>query len=196
MSRKWLALVGLVIGMSIAGMGTAQAAIITENLGWQGPNGYSMNGTFSYSDALSGPITGAQLSSLVINGFLSGSPIGSWDLANGFAGFTFNFNFNATTLLFAQGGNSGGSNGQDWNDTLGGSTCPNPGFGFSSGSAGQGFCVDGSFVSASLSDGVFNLTASPAGVPEPATGALVGLVALGLFFRRVRSPFTSPERAE
>lgn len=183
MSKKSLALVGLIVGMS-----TAQAAIITQDLGWQGPNGYSMSGTFSYSDALSGPITGAQLSSLVIDGFLNGSPIGSWDLANGFAGFTFNFNFNATTLLFAQSGNSGGSNGQDWNDTLGGNTCPNPGFGFTSGSAGQGLCVNGSFVSASLSDEVFNLTASPAsGVPEPATGALVGLAALGLFFHRVRS---------
>ena len=93
-------------------------------------------------------ITGAQLSSLVIDGFLSGSPIGSWDLANGFAGFNFNFNFNATTLLFAQSGNSGGSNGQDWNDTLGGNTCPNPGFGFTSGSAGQGLCVNGRLSSA------------------------------------------------
>ena len=49
MSKKSLALVGLIVGMS-----TAQAAIITQDLGWQGPNGYSMSGTFSYSDALSG----------------------------------------------------------------------------------------------------------------------------------------------
>lgn len=183
MAKKWLALVGLVIGM-----GTAQAGIITMNLGWQGPNGYTMDGTFSYSDALSGPITGSQLSSFVIHGFLNGSSIGSWDLASGFAGFNFNFNFNATTLLFAQGGTSGGSTGQEWDVTSGGNTCPSPGLGFSSGVGGQLLCLNGGPVNDSFSSQVFNLTASPvSGVPEPATGVLVGLAALGLFFRKVRS---------
>ncbi len=183
MAKKWLALVGL-----IAAVGTAQAGIITMNVDWQGPNGYTMDGTFSYSDALSGPITGGQLSSLVINGFHNGSPIGSWDLANGFSGFNFNFNFNATSLLFAQGGLSSGPDGQNWDVTTGGNTCPAPGLGFSSGSAGQALCANGSFVNDSFQDQVFNLTASPvSGVPEPASGVLVGLAALGLFFRKVRS---------
>jgi hypothetical protein len=183
MARKCLALIGLIVGMS-----TAQAGIITQSLSWQGPNGYAMTGTFSYSDALSGPITGGQLSTFVIQGFQTGSPIGSWNLASGFPGFNFNFNFNATTLVFAQGGTSGGSTGQEWDVTSGGNTCPNPGFGFASGLGGQGLCVNGSFVNDSFNSGVFNLTASPASaVPEPATGALTGLAALGLFLRKIRT---------
>ena len=166
------------------------AGVITEGISWIGPNGYTMTGQFQYSDTLvnTGVIVGSQLTSLSIEGFLNGSEIGSWNLASGFAGFTFNFNFDTTAMTFPQGGYSAGPTGQDWDDITGGSGCPNPGFGFASGSGGQGLCVNGSLVGGSTQWGIFDLQAVPSssGVPEPATVALVGIGSLLLLRRRTR----------
>jgi len=80
--------------LAMCATGVAQASEVYENISWTGGGGYTMTGTFSYSSSLSGPITGSQVDSLFIEGFLGGSPVGSWDLSSGYAGFLFNFNFN------------------------------------------------------------------------------------------------------
>jgi hypothetical protein len=152
---------------------TAFASEVTDDLSWTGPNGYTMTGSFSYSSGLSGWITGSNLDSFSITGYENGTEVGSWDLSSGYAGYTFNFNFDVDTLAFGQGGFSGSSTGQDWDDLEGGEGCPSPGMGFSSGSGGQGLCVDGNWVDASFQSGTYDLTASPAApasvTPEPST---------------------------
>ncbi len=186
MNRINVHIVGVAAGMFLIN-GIASAGSITNAISWTGVGGYTMTGQFQYSDTLAntGNIVGSQLSSFFIQGFLNGSSIGSWNLASGFTGFLFNFNFNTTTLTFAQGGATTTPTGQAWNTTAGGSTCPNPGFGFASGSAAQGFCVNGSIVNASGSPP--NALVATAGVPEPATLALVGLGSLFLLCRKPKS---------
>ena len=179
----------IIVAFLILAPVVGSAGVVTEGISWIGADGYTMTGQFQYSDTLAntGMIAGSQLTSLSIQGFLSGSPIGSWNLASGYAGFTFNFNFDTTALTFAQGGYSSSPTGQDWDVTTGGGTCPNPGFGFSSGSGGQGLCVNGSFVVASYQS-VYDLQAVGVGsVPEPATVALVGIASLALLRRRTRA---------
>jgi hypothetical protein len=169
--------------------GIAHAEKIFD-ISWTGTGGYSMTGQFSYADSLAntGVITGSKLDTFMITGFLNNTQVGSWNLTQGFAGFSFNFNFNTTTLLFPQGGISSGTTGQDWDVTTGGEHCPNPGFGFSSGSGSQGVCVNnGGFVGSTVID---NLTATPAPAtaPEPFSAALcfTGLATL-ITIRRKRT---------
>jgi PEP-CTERM motif-containing protein len=163
--------------------GAAEAGTITENLSWTGTSGYSLNGTFSYSDSLSGWITGSQLTSFSIEGFLNGNPVGSWNVADGVSpgALSFNFNFNATTLLFGQGGLSGGQQGEIWN--VGVSCSDSSAFGFASGANRQVLCVNGVEEGDTTS---FNLTASPASVPEPTAFlmALLGTAVLAWFAAR------------
>lgn len=134
--------------------------------------------------ANTGVITGSQITSLSIQGFHNGTPIGSWDLSSGYAGFTFNFNFDTTAMTFPQGGLSTGPDGQDWNVAMGGISCPSPGFGFSSGSGGQALCVDSALVYDSFRYLAFTLQAVEASVPgaapEPGTLALAAAGALAL----------------
>lgn len=164
--------------------GGAQASTTSLDFTWTGSDGYTMTGSFSYDSSLTGPITGAQLESFSIEGLLDGTPIGSWDLATGYAGYEFNFNFDATTLMFAQGGLSSGSTGQDWNDITSGVGCPDPGFGFSSGAGSQGVCVNNGGFEGSTS--IDNLTVTSAASPEPASEGLVAPAGLGMIFLWVR----------
>jgi len=163
--------------------GGAQASTITEDFSWTGSDGYTMTGSFSYPSSLSGAITGSQLTSFSMEVFLDGTEVGSWNLSSGYAGYTFNFNFNATTLTFFQGAGdlSYGPMGQDWDDLPGLAGCPDSGVGFASGSAEQGVCVnntDEGFTS------TYNLTATSAvaSAPEPAAVSmtLIGIAGLAM----------------
>lgn len=177
MSRRLILMVALCTAMSLP----SQAA--TMYISWTGANNYTMDGVFSYSSSLTGPITAADLTTFSINGYLNAGLIGSWDMASGTTS-TFNFNFDATTLQFAVGGLTTSTSGQLWNA----GPCPLVGFGFASGDAAQGFCLDGNAVLASaipVSSSTLIASATPP-VPEPATFFLVGmgLVAAGIVSRR------------
>ncbi len=177
--------VGALVGLAMMGMaGTANAILF--DISWTGAGGYTMDGMFGYNDALigTGAINETQIDSLMIEVFLSGASQGTWDLvADGDQAGAFNFNFDTTTLLFAEGGFSDSSTGQDWN-VIGGEGCGAFG-GFASGIGGQGVCLGGSFVSASFDRDMFSLVASTK-VVEPPTLALfaIGLAGLGFMRRR------------
>lgn len=124
--------------------------------------------------------------------FVGGTEVGSWNLASGYAGYTFNFNFNATTLTFPQGSGdlSYRSMGQDWDDLPGLEGCPDPGVGFASGGAAQGVCVN------NVLEGLtspYNLVATSASTSasEPAaiSTTLLGIAGLAILRRRLnRAP--------
>ncbi len=115
------------------------AQAITQNLSWVGYNGYYMTGTFSFNDALigTGVIDATSLDTLMIQGFRYGTPIGTWNLADGQgAGATaFQFGFNTDTNSFLQGGSAG--EGQFWNNS------GSPGLGFFNNDSFQGLTLNG-----------------------------------------------------
>lgn len=168
--------------------GGAQAATITEDFSWTGSDGYTMTGSFSYPSSLTGAITGSQLTSFSMEVFLDGTGVGSWNLASGYTGYTFNFNFNATTLTFPQGTGdlSYGSMGQDWDDLPGLAGCPDPGVAFASGAAAQGVCVNNALEGFTST---YNLvaTSAAASTPEPAavSTTLLGIAGLAILRRRL-----------
>jgi hypothetical protein len=175
------------LSMAAAAMAIpATASAIAFDIEWIGSSGYRMLGTFSYSDSLinTGPITEASLDSVSMTVYFSGFPQGTWDyVADGIAApYIFNFNFDTTTETLLVGGTSTGDQGQDWNVTPGGVSCPATSVGFSSGNFGQGVCVQGSFVDRSLIlIGQSTLIATRS-VPEPTSLALLGVGLAGIAF--------------
>ena len=168
----------------------ANAVPVAYDIGWTGSGGYTMSGMFSIDDSLlgTGAIDETSVLSLMIEGFLNGVSVGTWDLfSDGLAGSdTFNFNFDTTSETFIVGGFSASDTGQDWGVSVGGTSCTASGFGFSSGSGAQGLCVNNTFIGA-VPISQPTLTASrKVAVPEPGILALfgAGLFGLGLMRRR------------
>ncbi len=172
----------IALGVSLAMMGSANAALKSYDISWVGSNNYSMTGNFSFDAATAGPVVDeTELSSFFIQGFHNGNSVGSHSSA------VENFNFDATTGNFLVGGSSTSDTGQRWNS---GGT----GFGFSSRRYSQGFTFDGSFYSVtSINIGYVDSTleaSSLSTVPLPAALPLyaAGMAVLGFFgYRRKRS---------
>jgi hypothetical protein len=169
----------------------APARAITFDIDWTGALGWTLEGAFSYSDALigTGPITEADLTSFQIEVFLSGVSQGTWDLfVDGETpGFPVNINFDTTTEAFIVGGDTGDPQGQQWNSN-GTGTCPNPGIGFASGTLSQGVCANGGVFSGGvvLDESTLTATERTTGVPLPASLLLVigGLGVAHVVWRR------------
>jgi hypothetical protein len=159
----------------------SSARAIAFDISWTGSGGYTMSGTFSYDDSLigTGAIDETDIDTLMITVFKDGASQGTWNLADGSGGPNpFNFNFNATTELFAVGGYHTGTAGQVWNHVA------NP-VGFISGNAGQLVSV-GSSQYGYIEVGNSTLTATRQPVPEPGSLLLLGTGLAGLAVRRRR----------
>ncbi len=183
---------------------TAQA--VDYKFGFTGSGGFELAGVLSFDDALQGTgiIDETQIDDLSIEVFQNGVSIGARSLSGDGLGSTapfFNVNFDTVAEQFAVGGPSFSETGQNFFSNAG-NDCDT--VGFSSGSVGQGVCVNGVFegfvdlASATLTAELVSVTPTPplvvrpapvaTPVPLPASGLLLlagigGLVAM----RRKRS---------
>lgn len=169
--------IALAVGMLAAS--TAHAAEF--DLTWTDAARYSMTGSFGFDDSLlgAGAIDETDIDFLTIRVFDNGASLGTTIgvAGDGFAGMggaTFNFNFDATTFEFSQGGNSADPTGQDWN-------FQGPGVGFASGARNQQVTLNGaSILDSAIGADVGTLQASVSQVPLPGALGLL-LAGLGLF---------------
>lgn len=178
-----------IAALLVGGISTAHA--IGFNISWTGANNYTMTGMFGYDDSLinTGAIDETQLDFFMIEGFLNGGSIGTWDLADGVTtSFPFNFNFDTNTEAFLVSGGGTSNTGQLWN--LDG----NPGLGFIINGPGnnQGFSLDGLIIANSfLPTSPSNLSATrkaSAPIPEPSTMLLLGTGLAGIIAWRRKHP--------
>lgn len=185
LARMKQVMAGAAVATLLCVASAGPAGAIAFNISWTGADGYTMTGMFSYDDSLinTGPIDETSVDTLMIEGFLNGGSIGTWDLvADGLsAAANFNFNFDTTTEMFLVGGLAASSSGQQWNVI---NCASHTDMGFFSGSATQGVCHSG-VASGEIPVGQSTLTAIRK-VPEPATMAILSLGLAGLGFVRRR----------
>ncbi len=175
----------------IAGWIATGAKAASYSMSWTGSDGYSMTGSFSFSDALLGSthVTETDLTTFEIQTFLNGGALNSWDYFNDglSAGASMNFNFDAVAGTFRSGNYSNTDDGQEWNANIFETGCGTKA-GFLMGNVGHGICEADNIVGivplsqATLPTAV--LTTAP--VPLPASVLLLGgaLAGLGALRRR------------
>lgn len=170
-----------IAGVLLATMSAMPVSAASYLVNWTGAGGWSLDGTFSFSDDLLGEIIDEDdLDRLTFDVRLEGESQGTADLIGAGAANEFSFDSQAGTFLVDV------FNNQNWN-------YPGSGVGFVSGSVGQAVWVDGIFEGRiELEDQGSTLVAEridPPVVPLPA-GAVLMLTALGtagLILRRRRN---------
>ena len=195
MTRMLRGLVGLLgtglLAAAAVVLAPAPARAIAFDIDWTGANGWTLEGSFSFPDALigTGVITHASLTAFEIEVFSSGASQGTWNrfVDGEDAAFPFNLNFDTTLAQFVVGGFTTGPAGQTWNSD--GGACPNPGVGFASGFGNQLVCVNGIAIEDSaipVESSTLAATRQSTVVPLPASLLLVigGGVALVAWRRR------------
>jgi hypothetical protein len=147
----------------VLGAGPSQAALVY--FCWQGSNGYTMTGTMEFPDTLlsSSMITEADITRFKIAGYLEGTLIGTWDLADRQEFTTWYLRYIPSEMRFPTNAEVPGPIDQGWNADGTATDCGSPGFGFNAGNYAQDFCLDGIWV-------------EPSGVP-PSTPFLAQLEA-------------------
>jgi len=113
------------------------AKAVTYDISWTGSNGYSLTGSFSFDDSLTGIIRDYAVDTFMIEGFHNGESLGTWNLTDGTDGpHPFNFNFDVAKAEFIIGGLSDSNRGQAWNRRA-------TGLGFESGNNHQVITLNG-----------------------------------------------------
>lgn len=175
----------------IAGWIATGANAASYTMSWTGGDGYSMTGSFSFSDALLGSthVTEADLTAFEIQTFLNGGALNSWDyFSDGLsAGASMNFNFDAVAGTFRSGDYSNTDDGQEWNTNIFETGCGTKA-GFVMGNVGQGICEANNIVGVVplLQANLPAAVLTTAAVPLPASVLLLGgaLAGFGALRRR------------
>ena len=161
----------LLVAMTLALLSfSANAAPVSFDISWFGPNNYSMTGSFSFDDSLLGigTIDETDVVSMSLEAFENGVSLGSTSIS------PRNLNFDTITETFIVTDLSLGPMGQSWNTD-------GSGIGFASGRRAELLYVDGEFIPDSrLDKPLSGLTATRSVVPIPAAiwffaSALTGL---------------------
>lgn len=146
------------------------SALVAYDFGWTGANGYAMDGTLSFDDALDGTgvLTFADLTSFDVTMVHNADVLAERTLGD----FTFGLNFDSDAGAFVTGGGWRSGDGQYWRK---------PGdYGFSS-NFGAEYLLDeeGSIEESKIDQDKTELFATRVGgpdaaVPVPAAGLLLG----------------------
>ena len=133
------------------GMVVSDARAASYEFSWTGSDGYWLDGAFSIPDALTNRdyIDEQHVSCFRIKGYQGKTELGKWSLGDVTPETHWNLNFEPNSLQFRTGGNSFGTNGQEWNMNGFGVGCGRNGFGFNAGGAAQDICIDNKFISSS-----------------------------------------------
>ena len=188
--------IAVFVGLVGFSAGAASAATVTFER--EEVNGFTLTGSFEYDDALAGSVIEEDdLGAFTMEGFLNGTSLGSWSLADGVGATStpFNFNYDSLTSEFLGGGiYPNDPLAISWGDTT-------SGFAFIGGSGASLFLVDGQAQSGSTLpvSGLglqFSISTSPGGgavvpLPPAMLMLLAGLAALGAAGFRRREPDTA-----
>jgi len=152
---------------------TAQPVPQSYEFCWVGANGYHMEGRMRLADGadVTNLLTERDVSAFRITGFLDGTALGTWSLADLTQDTAWRLNFDPVTRSFPVGGYAPAGTGQRWNASGAMNDCGVPGFGFNAGNFSQDICVNNTWIQDSIIDVFTPLPAYPLGEGPPCPSA-------------------------